>query len=167
MQQSELFTYLEGGLTNYGDEGKTTVLGNPGLLHEKDREVLLDLLTAIGYVISNSPETLPRIKEGLVKPLQSIASGDSEIDDKRVTDKAIDLIAAIHDGEYGYQLLWGIYKALLDKSSASAPTAINALAKYAEKSEQLHKDLLEHFKTAPKEKRDLIKVHRTHLFPSR
>ena len=164
-QQSELFTYLEGGLKDYGDEGKTKVLGNPGLLHEKDRDVLLDLLTAIGYVISNSPETLPRIKKGLVKPLQSIASSDSEIDDKRVTDKAIDLIAAIHGGEYGYQLLWDIYKALLDKSSASATTAINALAKHTKKNEQLHTDLMELFKTAPKEKRDLIKVHRTHLLP--
>ena len=60
----------------------------------------------------------------------------------------------------------GIYKALLDKNSASATTAINALAKHINKNEQLHKDLMEHFKTAPKEKRDLIKVHCTHLLPS-
>jgi len=158
-KKSELFVYLEGG-PKKEDENE---LAHSRLYHEGDREVLLDLLNAIEYTISNSPETIPRIKTDFIGPIKAIASGDTKVDDPRVIDKAIDLIALIHDGKYGYELLLDVYKALLEKKSNSATTAIRSLAKYPDMNEQLHKDLMELFKTASKEQRDLIKVHRTNL----
>jgi DNA-binding MarR family transcriptional regulator len=161
-EKSELFTWLEGRL-NKEDEKE---FANSRLYHEKDREVLLDLLTALEYATSNSPETIQRIKTDFINPIKAIASGYSKVDDPRVLDKAIDLIVGLHDGEYGYKLLLDVYKALLEKESSSATTAIKALAKYTNMNEQLHKDLMEFFKIASKEKRGLIKGHRANLLPA-
>jgi len=162
-EKSELFTYLEGRQKNEEDDKE---FANSRLYYEKDREVLLDLLIAICHATSNSPETILRIKTDFINPIKAIASGYGKSDDPKVLDKAIDLIARLHDGEYGYLLLLDVYKALLEKESSSATTAIKALAEYTHMNEQLHKDLMELFKTASKEQRSLIKVHRANLQPT-
>lgn len=77
-----------------------------------------------------------------------------------------DLIAKLHDSEHGYNLLLDVYKSLLDKESSSTATAIKAQVKYSDRGKQLHKDLMELFKTASKEKRDLIKNLRPYLSPA-
>jgi DNA polymerase III delta prime subunit len=101
-----------------------------------------------------------KAKESLVNPLSTIAMGKGNSFDRRTTDLAIKILAAISEGEYRYKLLLSIYEALIKNKSQSSRTAIDSLiGNHPERQAEIRQKLLETFKGASEEGRDLIKGH--------
>lgn len=143
--RSGLFTYLENEL-----------------IEEEDREVLSHLLEALSTTIINSPETREKVISSLTAPLCDIAKENGKVIDRRITDLAVKTLAAVYEGEYRYDLLLPIYKELINHGSQSSRTVVDSLiGNHPEKRKELRQSLLEIFKEATEDRRNLIKGHLT------
>ena len=87
------------------------------LTREADSDVLSHLLEALSIAVTNSPFIREKAKDSLVNSLSAIAVENGKKVDRRTTDLAIKILAAISEGEYRYNILLPIYEVLIKNKS--------------------------------------------------